>query len=134
MKSQHQVILSIGSNLGNRLENIERSLELIHQEVGTIIKVSRLYETPAWVLKVMLLQLCAGFVFLHRHKSVKSSFKIEKRLGRLRNKVQEYQSRTIDIDLIASIQKLLLPKTGDSASINAKQNFVLLPIQDLNLD
>jgi 2-amino-4-hydroxy-6-hydroxymethyldihydropteridine diphosphokinase len=27
--------------------------------------------------------------------------KIEKRLGRLRNKVQEYQSRTIDIDLIA---------------------------------
>jgi 7,8-dihydro-6-hydroxymethylpterin-pyrophosphokinase len=34
MKSQHQVILSIGSNLGNRLENIERSLELIHQEVG----------------------------------------------------------------------------------------------------
>jgi 7,8-dihydro-6-hydroxymethylpterin-pyrophosphokinase len=55
MKSQHQVILSIGSNLGNRLENIERSLELIHQEVGTI-KVSRLYETPAWVLKVMLLQ------------------------------------------------------------------------------
>jgi hypothetical protein len=64
MKSQHQVILSIGSNLGNRLENIERSLELIHQEVGTIIKVSRLYETPAWVLKVMLLQLCAGFAFL----------------------------------------------------------------------
>jgi hypothetical protein len=61
MKSQHQVILSIGSNLGNRLENIERSLELIHQEVGTIIKVSRLYETPAWVLKVMLLQ--PGFAY-----------------------------------------------------------------------
>jgi 2-amino-4-hydroxy-6-hydroxymethyldihydropteridine diphosphokinase len=101
MKSQHQVILSIGSNLGNRLENIERSLELIHQEVGTIIKVSRLYETPAWVLKVMLLQLCWFCILSHRHKSVKSSFKIEKRLGRLRNKVQEYQSRTIDIDLIA---------------------------------
>ena len=48
MKSQHQVILSIGSNQGNRLENIERSLELIHQEIGTVIKVSRLYETPAW--------------------------------------------------------------------------------------
>jgi 2-amino-4-hydroxy-6-hydroxymethyldihydropteridine diphosphokinase len=100
MKSQHQVILSIGSNLGNRLENIERSLELIHQEVGTIIKdcMKRLLG----VLKVMLLQLCAGFAyFLIGSKSVKSSFKIEKRLGRLRNKVQEYQSRTIDIDLIA---------------------------------
>jgi hypothetical protein len=67
MKSQHQVILSIGSNLGNRLENIERSLELIHQEVGTI-KVLRLYETPAWVLKVMLLQLCWFCILSHRHK------------------------------------------------------------------
>jgi 2-amino-4-hydroxy-6-hydroxymethyldihydropteridine diphosphokinase len=53
------------------------------------------------VLKVMLLQLCAGFAyFSSAQKSVKSSLKIEKRLGRLR-KVQEYQSRTIDIDLIA---------------------------------
>jgi 7,8-dihydro-6-hydroxymethylpterin-pyrophosphokinase len=93
MKSQHQVILSIGSNLGNRLENIERSLELIHQEVGTIIKVSRLYETPVWVLKVMLLQLCAGFAyFLIGSKVLSQVLKIEKRLGRLRNKVQEYQA------------------------------------------
>jgi 7,8-dihydro-6-hydroxymethylpterin-pyrophosphokinase len=55
-------------------------------------------------------------------------------LGRLRNKVQEYQSRTIDIDLIAFDSEIIARKTGDSASINAKQNFVLLPIQDLNLD
>ena len=48
MKSQHRIILSIGSNQGNRLGNIERCLELIHQEIGTVIKVSKLYETPAW--------------------------------------------------------------------------------------
>ena len=41
MKSQHQIILSIGSNQGNRLGNIERCLELIHQEIGTVIKVSK---------------------------------------------------------------------------------------------
>jgi hypothetical protein len=39
------------------------------------------------VLKVMLLQLCAGFAyFSSAQKSVKSSLKIEKRLGRLRKK------------------------------------------------
>jgi hypothetical protein len=80
MKSQHQVILSIGSNLGNRLENIERSLELIHQ-VGTIIKQDCMKRLLG-VLKVMLLQLCWFCILSHRLKSVKSSLKIEKRLGR----------------------------------------------------
>ena len=44
---QHQVILSLGSNEGNRLANIERCIEHIQQEIGTIIRVSKLYETPA---------------------------------------------------------------------------------------
>jgi 7,8-dihydro-6-hydroxymethylpterin-pyrophosphokinase len=73
------------------------------------------------------------FCIFSSAKSVKSSFKIEKRLGRLRNKVQEYQSRTIDIFDSFRFRNCYR-KTGDSASINAKQNFVLLPIQDLNLD
>jgi 7,8-dihydro-6-hydroxymethylpterin-pyrophosphokinase len=33
MKSQHQVILSIGSNQGNRLENVRHCIELIHQKL-----------------------------------------------------------------------------------------------------
>ena len=48
MKSQHQVVLSIGSNQGNRLANIQSCIALIHQEVGTVVQVSKLYETPAW--------------------------------------------------------------------------------------
>ena len=137
MKSQHQVILSIGSNLGNRLENIERSLELIHQEVGTIIKVSRLYETPAWGFESDAFYNCALVLhtFSSAQKVLSQVLKIEKRLGRLRNKVQEYQSRTIDIDLIAfdseiiTTEKLEIPHP-----LMQNRNFVLLPIQDLNVD
>jgi deoxyguanosine kinase len=56
---QHQVILSLGSNQGNRLENIERCIAQIHQEIGTVIKVSKLYETPAWGFESEeILQLC----------------------------------------------------------------------------
>ncbi|MFV8362004.1 2-amino-4-hydroxy-6-hydroxymethyldihydropteridine diphosphokinase [Flavobacterium sp. ZT3P35] len=137
MKSQHQVILSIGSNLGNRLENIERSLELIHQEVGAIIKVSRLFETPAWGFESDAFYNCALVLhtFSSAQKVLSQVLKIEKRLGRLRNKVQEYQSRTIDIDLIAfdseiiTTEKLEIPHP-----LMQNRNFVLLPIQDLNLD
>ena len=48
MKSQNQAILSIGSNQGNRLENIQQCIQLIQLELGTVFKVSKLYETPSW--------------------------------------------------------------------------------------
>jgi deoxyguanosine kinase len=47
MKSQHQVVLSIGTNQGDRLQNIEKCLQLIHHEMATVIKVSNVYETPS---------------------------------------------------------------------------------------
>ena len=69
MKSQHQVILSIGSNQGNRLENIEHCYQLIHQEIGTVIKVSKLYETPSWGFESDAFYNCAlVFILLILHK------------------------------------------------------------------
>jgi 7,8-dihydro-6-hydroxymethylpterin-pyrophosphokinase len=75
------------------------------------------------VLKVMLLQLCWFCILSHRLKSVKSSFKIEKRLGRLRNKVQEYQSRTIDIDLIADSEIIATEKLEIPHPLMQNRNF-----------
>ncbi|HEX9151761.1 MAG TPA: 2-amino-4-hydroxy-6-hydroxymethyldihydropteridine diphosphokinase [Flavobacterium sp.] len=137
MKSQHQVILSIGSNKGNRLENIERCLQLLHQEVGTVIKVSKLYETPSWGFDSDAFYNCA--LVLHSFSSAKKILaqvlKIEKRLGRIRSEELGYQSRIIDIDLIAfdsaiiDSEKLQIPHP-----LMQNRKFVLLPIQDLNLD
>jgi 2-amino-4-hydroxy-6-hydroxymethyldihydropteridine diphosphokinase len=137
MKSQHQVILSIGSNQGNRLENIERCLQLIHQEVGTAIKVSRLYETPSWGFDSDAFYNCALVIhtFSSANKILAKVLKIEKRLGRIRSEELGYQSRIIDIDLIAfdsaiiETEKLQIPHP-----LMQNRKFVLLPIQDLNLD
>ncbi|RTY86935.1 2-amino-4-hydroxy-6-hydroxymethyldihydropteridine diphosphokinase [Flavobacterium sp. RSP49] len=137
MKSQHQVILSIGSNQGNRLENIEHCLQVIHQEIGTVIKVSKLYETPAWGFESDAFCNCALVLhtFNSAHKVLTQILKMEKRLGRLRTKAQGYQSRTIDVDMIAfdseviTTEKLQIPHP-----LMQNRNFVLLPVQDLNLD
>lgn len=137
MKSQHQVILSIGSNQGNRLENVERCLKLIHQEIGTVIKVSKLYETPAWGFESDAFYNCALVLhtFSTPHKILAQVLKIEKRLGRLRDNKKGYESRTIDIDLITfddeiiDSEKLQIPHP-----LMQNRNFVLLPLQDLNLD
>lgn len=137
MKSQHQVILSLGSNQGNRLENIERCLQLIHQEVGTVIKVSRLYETPAWGFESDAFYNCALVIHTtsSANKILSQVLKVEKKLGRVRSNKLGYQSRIIDIDLISFDEEIIdSEKLQIPHPLMQNRNFVLLPIQDLNLD
>ncbi len=137
MKSQHQIVLSIGSNQGNRLENIESCINLIHQEIGTVIQVSKLYETPAWGFESDAFYNCA--LLLHSYSSAQKILnqvlKVEKQLGRIRSDHQGYQSRIIDVDLIIFDDQII-----DSEKLNIphplmqNRKFVLLPMQDLKLN
>ena len=137
MKSQHQVVLSIGSNQGNRLENIQTCIDLIHQEVGTVIQVSKLYETPAWGFESDAFYNCA--LVLHSYASgqkiLSQVLKIEKQLGRIRSGEQGYQSRIIDIDLITFDDEIIeSEKLKVPHPLMQNRNFVLLPMEDLKLD
>jgi deoxyguanosine kinase len=137
MKSQHQVVLSLGSNQGNRLENVERSLEMIHQEIGTIIKVSKLYETPSWGFDSDAFYNCALVVhtFASAHKILEQILNIEKRLGRVRGDTLGYQSRIIDIDLITFDEEIIdTEELQVPHPLMQNRRFVLLPMLDLNLD
>jgi deoxyguanosine kinase len=137
MKPQHQIILSLGSNQGNRLEHIQNAIDLIHKTIGTVIKVSKLYQTPSWGFESNAFYNCA-LVMHSSHSATKilsKILKLEKKLGRIRAENQGYQSRIIDIDLIAFdseiiySEKLVVPHP-----LMQNRNFVLLPLQDLNLD
>ncbi|MBZ4036896.1 2-amino-4-hydroxy-6-hydroxymethyldihydropteridine diphosphokinase [Flavobacterium sp. 17A] len=137
MKLQHQVVLSIGSNQGSRLENIQNCIDLIHQNVGTVIEVSKLYETPAWGFESDAFYNCA--LLLHTtssaQKILNQVLKVEKELGRIRLNQEGYQSRIIDVDLIAfddqiiDSEKLKIPHP-----LMQNRNFVLLPMRDLKLN
>jgi 2-amino-4-hydroxy-6-hydroxymethyldihydropteridine diphosphokinase len=137
MKSQHLVVLSLGTNQGNRLLNIENCIQLIHQELGTVIKISKLYETPSWGFDSDAFYNCA--MVLHTFKSankiLSTILKIEKQLGRVRGDAAEYQSRIIDIDLIAFNEEIIDAKNLQVPHpLMQNRNFVLLPMLDLNLD
>ena len=137
MSKQHQVILSLGTNQGNRLENIERCIAAIHQEIGTVIKVSKLYETPSWGFESEDFYNCALIVHTHKtaHKVLDEVLLLEEVLGRVRSEVEGYQARIIDIDVISfdeeiiATEKLKLPHPEMQNRL-----FVLLPMRDLNLD
>jgi 2-amino-4-hydroxy-6-hydroxymethyldihydropteridine diphosphokinase len=110
---------------------------LIHQEVGTVIRVSKLYETPAWGFESDAFYNCA--LLLHTtssaQKILNQVLKVEKHLGRIRSNQERYQARIIDIDLIVfddeiiDSEKLKIPHP-----LMQNRNFVLLPLQDLKLD
>lgn len=137
MKSQNQVILSLGSNIGNRLEAIQSCITIIHNEVATVVKVSNLYETPAWGFESEPFYNCA--ILIHSSKSAQKLLtqvlKVEKKLGRIRSNKNGYQARTIDIDIIAINEDVV---DTDNLEIPHQQmqnrKFVLLPMQDLNLN
>ena len=43
-----QIYLSLGSNLGNRVELLESAQKLIEKRIGTITKISSYYESEPW--------------------------------------------------------------------------------------
>ena len=137
MKMQQKVVLSLGSNQGNRLENIEKCLQLIHQKIGLILGISNLYETPSWGFESDPFYNCT--LVLHTAFSAEKVLRkidfIEKELGRVRQNIQNYQARIIDIDIITiddqinSSQTLTIPHQQMQNRL-----FVLLPMMDLKLE
>jgi 2-amino-4-hydroxy-6-hydroxymethyldihydropteridine diphosphokinase len=137
MNMQHQVILSLGSNQGNRLKNIVSCIDGLHNEIGTIIRVSKLYESPSWGFESDNFYNCAVVMHTHKtaHQILEECLLLEESLGRIRQDAQVYQARIIDIDVIAfdeeiiASEKLTVPHPEMQNRL-----FVLLPMKDLNLD
>lgn len=137
MRAQHQVILSIGSNQGSRLENIKQCIGLIHQEIGTVIQVSRVYETAAWGFDSDAFYNCS--LVLHTsheaEKVLSKALEVEHKLGRIRQNANGYQSRIIDIDMIAFDEGIIDTETLTVPHpLMQDRKFVLLPFQDLEIN
>jgi len=134
MKLQHQVILSLGSNQGKKLLNIEKCIDLLHNEVGTIVKVSSLYESKSWGFDSDDFYNCA--VLMHTNftpkRLLKKLLKVENQLGRIREKATGYQPRVIDIDIIAFDDKIIqTEKLTIPHPFLKDRKFVLLPLEEL---
>ncbi|WP_445714862.1 2-amino-4-hydroxy-6-hydroxymethyldihydropteridine diphosphokinase [Flavobacterium sp.] len=135
--SQHQVILSLGSNQGNRLETIQSCIDLIHSEVATVVKVSKVYETPAWGFESEPFYNVA--ILIHTSKSAQKILnqvlKVEKKLGRIRSKDSGYQARIIDVDIIAYNEEIISTETLQVPHpLMQNRKFVLQPMLDLGLN
>ena len=137
MKMQQKVVLSLGSNQGNRRENIENCIQLIHQKIGLVLCISKLYETPSWGFSSDAFYNCALVLqtSFSPEKILRKIASIEKEIGRIRKNTDSYEARIIDIDIIAIEEQVF---NSEILNIPHKQMqnrlFVLLPMLDLKLE
>jgi len=131
-------LLSLGSNLGNREENLKTALGVINSRCGNVQRISRIYETPPWGFEAdqQFLNLCAAVETNLNPKELLSVFlEIEKEMGRIRQNSDSYTSRPIDIDIISFGERIV---ETDVLSIPhprmEMRKFVLLPLQEIAPD
>jgi 2-amino-4-hydroxy-6-hydroxymethyldihydropteridine diphosphokinase len=99
--------------------------------------VSNLYETPAWGFDGEAFYNCA--LVLNTQNSaemvLEKVLEIENNLGRVRALAEGYQSRIIDIDVIAFNEEIIASKNLTVPHPFMQERlFVLVPMRDLNLD
>lgn len=137
MKQQNQVVLSLGSNVGNRLEQLTLAIKFIHEQLGTVVRVSSVYETPAWGFESE--PFYNAVILVHSQispeKFLKHILTIEKKMGRIRKLSSQYEARIIDIDIIAWNEEVISQENLQIPHPKMQERkFVLQPLLDLNLD
>jgi deoxyguanosine kinase len=135
MNMQHTAILSLGSNMGNRLQNIQDAITHIHANIATVVKTSGIYETPAWGFTGDAFYNCAILVHTSKtaHKLLQAILNAEAKGGRTRTEGSGYISRVIDIDIVAFNDDVINePHLHIPHPRMHQRNFVLYPLRDLN--
>ena len=137
MEEQNKIVLSIGSNQGDRKSLIQQAIDTINREVATVVSVSKLYESPSWGFESEPFYNCA--ILVHTSKSaskiLKALLKIEKKLGRIRTEETGYKSRTIDIDIISFNNDIIETEVLNVPHPQMQNRmFVLVPMKDLQTE
>jgi len=129
-----KVILSLGSNIGDRLEHIRNAEALIESSVGHIIARSPIYETAPWG-KLDQQAFVNSIISLSTasmpSEVMKKTQEIERVLGR--KKIDHWGPRVIDIDIIFYADWLV--RKHDLVIPHPQmqyRNFVLRPIFDID--
>ena len=130
------VYLGLGTNLGNKTENLRTAVDKINEKIGEVTSLSSFFETAPWGFQ-------SDNSFLNAALCVRTSLSplevlsftqdIERSLGRLHKSVNGiYSDRIIDIDLllyddlVLSDDKLVLPHP-----LMTERSFVLLPLAEI---
>jgi len=134
MDHPNKVYISLGSNKGDKFKNLQDAIDCIHLKVGNIKLISKVYKSPAFGFESDdFLNTCLILeTELKPENVLEELLIIEKGLGRVRSKKNEYQARTIDLDIIFFNDEIIDTKTLQIPHPEMyKRRFVLQPLSDI---
>ena len=128
------VYLSLGSNLGDKINNLQTTINLIDSKVGDVLLISSVYKTKAeGFVGEDFLNCCVSLRTSMEPKIlIKELINIESQNGRLRSNRNIYESRSIDIDIlfyedkIINQHNLIIPHPRMN-----ERDFVIKPLLDI---
>jgi 2-amino-4-hydroxy-6-hydroxymethyldihydropteridine diphosphokinase len=137
----HKLYLGLGSNLGNREENIRQALMLIDERLGSVYRVSSFIETePVGFCSNhrFINAVCLVHTMMSPISCLRETQKIEQELGRIQKSIctdgtLQHFDRTIDIDLliyddlIINTPELTLPHPRMK-----ERDFVMIPLKEIS--
>lgn len=134
MEASEIIFLSLGSNLGNKLNHLQEAVFRLGEKVGEVIQISPVYRTPAWGFEAdSFLNACISLKTTKKPLEILSDIlSIEASMGRTRKQESGYESRIIDIDLlyygnlVRNAPELVLPHPRMH-----ERRFVLRPLADI---
>jgi 2-amino-4-hydroxy-6-hydroxymethyldihydropteridine diphosphokinase len=120
----HQVYLGLGTNLGNKEQNMNDALAAIVEQVGVVKRCSSFYRSQPegfvsdneFLNAVVLVETS-----LTPESLLKTTQKIEKQLGRTSKSTDGYTDRVIDIDIL----------TYDNLEVNTPDLIIPHPLMKL---
>lgn len=128
-----ETVLSLGSNIGNRMQFLTLAKTAIQKKAGVILMYSNIYETEPWGVEnqnFYLNQIISLYTKLSPELLLSNLQEIEINLGRER--AVHFGPRTIDIDILYYDNRII-----DSENLKIphpfihKRRFILVPLSEI---
>ena len=143
----HQVYLGLGSNLGDKEENLRKAITLINEQIGTVVRQSAFFYSEPWGFESENQFVNAAILVettLTPHQLLKATQRIERQLGKTTAHATErpsdinhqpsalYHDRPIDIDiLIFDDLHIDEPQLKIPHPLMQMRDFVLIPLREI---
>ncbi len=134
-KKLHSVYIAIGSNIGNKKNNLLTAIQQINLTIGTVTEISSFLENKAQGFETQNIFLNACIICITNYSPIETLDKLKKievNMGR-KNSQGFYEDRIIDLDIIFYDQ---LVYESDVLTIPHKKykdrDFVLIPLSELS--
>jgi 2-amino-4-hydroxy-6-hydroxymethyldihydropteridine diphosphokinase len=134
MDTRRKIYISLGSNKGDRLKNLQDAINFIFERIGKINIISKVYNSPAFGFEGSDFLNCCVILEtdIAPDEIMLALLEIETSMGRVREANAGYESRTIDLDILFVDEDVLETKLLKVPHPELhKRKFVLKPLLEI---